>query len=241
MTEHDLGPDTFGAALLAALEGRDARHAVERDDGRVDWADAAEYLAPPGEWREGTADALAAVRGRVLDVGCGAGRHAIYLRESGCEVSAFDPSPGAVEVCRRRRLPAVAGFLGDQALFAGEQFDGVVMLGNNLGLLAGPESAPRYLNWLAERCRPGAVLVGEALDTTRASSLEHLAYHRRARSLGRRPGEMRLRVVFEGEEGGWFPYWNLSPDELVEVAGDTPWTVQDVTGDELYMATLRLG
>jgi SAM-dependent methyltransferase len=240
MAERALGPDTFGAALLAAFEGRDARHAVERDDGRVAWADAAEYLAPPGEWREGTAEALAGVKGRVLDVGCGAGRHAIYLQEAGCEVVAFDPSPGAVEVCRQRGVTAIAGFLGDEALLAGERFDGVVMLGNNLGLLAGPEPATRYLNWLADRCRPGAVLLGEALDATRTTSLEHLAYHRRARAEGRRPGEMRLRVVFEEKEGDWFPYWHLSPDQLRDAAEDTPWTVENVTGDELYVATLRM-
>jgi hypothetical protein len=155
-------------------------------------------------------------------------------------VLAIDPSPGAVEVCRRRDIPAIVGSLGEEGLLAGERFDAVVMLGNNLALLAGPETAPGYLTWLAERCRPGATLVGEGLDATQTTSLEHLSYHRRARREGRRPGQMRLRVVYEARTGDWFAYWHLSPDELREVTEGTPWTVDQVIGEELYMATLRL-
>jgi SAM-dependent methyltransferase len=236
----ETGPDTFGAVLLAAFEGGSGRHAVERDDGLLDRADAGEYLSPPETWRDGTVDALGALSGRVLDVGAGGGRHAVYLRDAGCEVTALDPSPGAVEVCRRRGLTAFEGALGDPDLLTGEQFDAVALLGNNLALLAGPEQAPGHLAWLAERCRPGAMLVGEGLDATRDTSLEHIVYQRRARREGRVPGQMRLRVVYEDRAGDWFDYWQLSPDALREAVESTPWTVEQVTGEMLYVATLRL-
>jgi hypothetical protein len=61
--------DTFGAALLDALEGDAGRHMIERDDGAVDWAEASDYLSAPESWRDGTVDALSALSGRVLDVG----------------------------------------------------------------------------------------------------------------------------------------------------------------------------
>lgn len=38
---------------------------------------------------------------RVLDIGCGRGRHAVCLREHGLEVDAFDISPACIAVARR--------------------------------------------------------------------------------------------------------------------------------------------
>jgi tellurite methyltransferase len=62
------------------------------------------------QWRErpplsevvALADQLAAEgRTRVLDIGCGVGRHTIYLASRGFEVTATDNAPAAVAACRR--------------------------------------------------------------------------------------------------------------------------------------------
>ena len=45
---------------------------------------------------------LAHARGRVLDVGAGAGRHALALEACGCEVVAIDVSPMCVDLMRTR-------------------------------------------------------------------------------------------------------------------------------------------
>jgi tellurite methyltransferase len=42
------------------------------------------------------------VRGRALDLACGAGRNAIWLAEQGWDVTAVDGAPGAIEILRRR-------------------------------------------------------------------------------------------------------------------------------------------
>ena len=39
-------------------------------------------------------------KGPILDLGCGAGRAALYYQARGFAVTAVDSSPGAVEVCR---------------------------------------------------------------------------------------------------------------------------------------------
>lgn len=43
-------------------------------------------------------------RGRILDVGCGSGRHSLYLQGKGFDITGVDFSPGAIEVCRLRGL-----------------------------------------------------------------------------------------------------------------------------------------
>jgi len=46
--------------------------------------------------------ALSLTKGSVLDVGCGAGSHTLWLQEQGVKVKAIDISAGAVEVSKKR-------------------------------------------------------------------------------------------------------------------------------------------
>lgn len=49
--------------------------------------------------------AMQLAHGRVLDVGCGAGSHSLYLQNNQkLEVTAIDVSPRAIEVCRARGI-----------------------------------------------------------------------------------------------------------------------------------------
>ena len=48
--------------------------------------------------------ALQLAKGRILDVGCGAGSHSLYLEEKGLEVTAIDISENAIKACRLRGL-----------------------------------------------------------------------------------------------------------------------------------------
>ncbi len=48
--------------------------------------------------------ALQLARGNVLDVGCGAGNHSLWLQEKGFNIKAIDNSKGAIEVCKKRGI-----------------------------------------------------------------------------------------------------------------------------------------
>ena len=79
--------DAFGALLLACWERGAAPgevlEVVERDDGYVTTGDAARYFAEPDVWPRLDRWACDRAHGRVLDVGAGAGRHALLLQERG--------------------------------------------------------------------------------------------------------------------------------------------------------------
>jgi 2-polyprenyl-3-methyl-5-hydroxy-6-metoxy-1,4-benzoquinol methylase len=95
--------DAIGQAMLDYLETGGGEEIVERDDGFIIMTDApADYFAPYDEWPQVEQQAMDFVQGRVLDVGCGAGRGSLELQRRGHEVVAIDVSPGAIEVCQRR-------------------------------------------------------------------------------------------------------------------------------------------
>src|SRR6476619_1019645 len=82
--------DAYGQIFQALLEGREAQEIMERDDGLIYSGDPADYFAPYRRWPAAEKRAMRYVRGRVLDVGCGAGRVSLHLQTRGHEVVAID-------------------------------------------------------------------------------------------------------------------------------------------------------
>lgn len=223
--------DAFGAGLLECWERGAAPYAafelIERDDGFLGAMDAARYFAEPERWGQLDHWVCDRARGRVLDVGSGAGRHALYLQERGLEVVALDISPLAGEVCRRRGVRQVfTGTVMDLAAAGDGPFDSFLFMGNNLGLLGGAEQAPRLLAALAALAAPGAALLGGGMDPYRTENELHLAYHARNRALGRMGGQVRMRSRHRDLATDWFDYLFATLDELRSLLEGTPWRLE---------------
>src|ERR687896_1444244 len=86
--------DGYGQLLVDCWRAGPRPHThlqvIERDDGFVSCEDAYRYFSVPAEWVEPERAAVLRARGRVLDVGCAAGRHATVMTELGCEVVGID-------------------------------------------------------------------------------------------------------------------------------------------------------
>jgi SAM-dependent methyltransferase len=238
--------DAGGALLEACLDGGPTPGAVleliERDDGFLEGADAARYFAGPDAWGALDRLACAEARGRILDVGAGAGRAALYLQESGRDVVALDVSPGAVHVCQRRGIhQTLTGTVENLADADGGPFDTFMLLGSNLGLLASRVQAPRFLNALARLAAPDAVVLGQGMDPYQTSNQAHLAYHERNRGLGRLAGQIRMRVRYRNLATPWFDYLFTSVADLTPLLDGTAWTLDRCeTADAIYLAFIKL-
>jgi 2-polyprenyl-3-methyl-5-hydroxy-6-metoxy-1,4-benzoquinol methylase len=93
--------DAFGQKLLNAYKGTQVFEVVERNDGYIDAIDLKVYFSTFKEWPPIQQKAMNFVRGRVLDVGCGAGRHSIYLQKKGFDTLGIDISSLAISLQRQ--------------------------------------------------------------------------------------------------------------------------------------------
>lgn len=239
-TTEPVAGDAFGQLLLAQYaELQEPQfELVERDDGFLGVTEARAYFSQREQLGPLEAEACQEATGRVLDVGCGAGRHSLVMMARGLPVTGLEPSPGAAEVARDRGVTVIDGRL-DQ--MSGGQYDTIVMLGNNLSLLAGPDVAGDLLVRLADCAAPGAVLLGQTIDPYSTADPVHLAYHQWNRDRDRRGGQLRIRVRFRHLATEWFDYWFLTVDELARVVEPTPWTLTDVArSGPGYLARLTL-
>jgi SAM-dependent methyltransferase len=236
MTEYQ---DAFGHALLDALEGRPAEDIVERDDGYIALsAPAANYLQPPaGPERK----ALDNLKGRVLDIGCGAGRVALYLQKAGCDVVAMDISPLAVDVCMTRgvRDARVLDIRDIDVKDIGE-FDGFAMMGNNFGLLGTHSRARRLLRRFYRMSSDSAIIVAQTLDPYKTDEVFHIAYHEQNRARGRMGGQVRLRSRYKNYKTPWFDYLFVSQSEMAETVAETGWKIREIFASDSAVYTALL-
>lgn len=99
------------------------------------------------------------IRGRVLDVGCGAGEHTILLTKLGYDVLGVDYAPSAVEQARRNAEAkgVEARFEVADAMNLGNAgYDTIV--DSALFHIFDATDRPRYVRSLHAACRPGGLV-----------------------------------------------------------------------------------
>jgi SAM-dependent methyltransferase len=225
--------DAYGRSLVDHLEGEEGYEIIERDDGLIDARPLLVYLDPFPEWPPYERRAMRYVQGRVLDVGVGAGRCALYLQSRGQEVVGIDNSPLAVEVARGRGVvdARVLPFSRVSRRALG-LFDTVTMMGNNFGLFASAERAHRLLRRLARMTSADGRIVASVIDPYDTTDPVHLSYHERNRRRGRMSGQLRLRIRHKTLKTPWFDYLFVSHQEMRQIVEGTGWRVSyTIDGD----------
>lgn len=159
--------------------------------------------------------ALSLCRGRVLDVGAGAGRHALELQTRGVEVTALDVCPDAVTVMQGRGVRDAR--CGDLTAAAGERFDTILLLMHGIGLTGTLEGLAAFLDESKGVMSRDGQIICDSADLTvvlpRLLGEERSAF--RARPY---PGEVEFRLTYGAIEGQPYPWLFVDPRTLERAA-----------------------
>lgn len=210
----------LGRALLDFHQGATrAEFTVHSDLWQDEPTPVADYYRPDHlRLPEIERDALSCCRGRVLDLGAGAGRHALELQRRGLTVTAVDVAQEAVEIMRERGV--VDARCGDLAAVAGERFDTILLLMHGIGLVGTLEGLDEFLAQAHLHSENGAQIIFDSADlgiVLPELFAEGLDYWRAG---GPYPGEIEFRLSYKKLEGDPYRWLFVDPPTLCRRAED---------------------
>jgi SAM-dependent methyltransferase len=236
--------DAFGRALVDWARGGTEPEVIERDDGHCEVGAGHElYVAGPSHWPAAELGALRLARGRVVDVGCAAGRVALHLQARGMDVVGVDASALAIGAARARGLRHTRCMTVDALGAHMGSFDTAVLFGNNFGIFGTPSRLRRALTGWARAMPPGARILAESTNPYCGGvPAFDRAYYRRNVERGRMPGQARLRVRYRRWVTPWFAWLFVSRAEMRSLLAGTGWHQARIMGTvpaEPYVAVLE--
>ena len=219
----------LGQLLWAYYKGKESSHFEiwERSDGYISVDLTKNYFSEYEDWALYQRKALEFVKGRVLDIGCGAGRHSLFLQEKGFDVLGIDISPLAIKVSKLRGLKKAEIMSIEDMNFKSNSFDTIIMMGNNFGLFGSLKKARRLLKRFHMMTSRDALIIATTRDPYKTDNPAHLEYHKFNKKRDRMAGQVRIRSRFEKYVGKWFDYLMVSKEEMKEILIGTGWKIKE--------------
>ncbi|MEN6497477.1 MAG: methyltransferase domain-containing protein [Thermoguttaceae bacterium] len=188
-------PNAFARAMLDQVQASDREvYYYMRRAGWLGWIKLSfpcrDFVEVRPEERELLGDLLRdRETPRVLDIGCGIGRHLSYLKlaKPSAELTGVEHNEVLSDHCRRT-IPSGRFLRTLDDVPAGEKFDLILLMGNGLGIFGTKPGTRQALGRLFELLAEGGVLLVEAGNR----------YSRGFKA-------MRLVIEYEGESDG--PFW----------------------------------
>lgn len=112
--------------------------------------------------------ALRESKGKILDLGCGAGCHSLYLQEKGFDVLAVEVSEKSAEVAAQRGVKNV--IQEDWRNLKLKSFDTVLVLMNGMGLSQSPAELKLLFRKLKSFLSPNGTILIDSTDVTYAKA-----------------------------------------------------------------------
>ena len=177
-------------------------------------------------------------KGKILDVGCGAGSHSLYLQKGKiADVTAIDISKHAIEACTLRGVSnaRVQNLLD---LDPAEKFDTILLLMNGTGIFGKLDQVSLYLKKLRTLLNEnGQILIDSSdliymfdEDEDGGKWIPGTAYY----------GEITFTLSYKGEKETPFPWLYLDYNTLQNAALDNGFQCELVVEGEHYDYLARL-
>jgi hypothetical protein len=237
--------DAYGHGVYDYFRGRGGFEVIEREDGFIATSQGPRaYLADYRDWPPAQRRAMNYVTGRVLDIGCGAGRVALYLQKKGFDVTGIDVSPLGIRVCRLRGLKKARVMSITEVSARLGRFDTLLMMGNNFGLFGNPKRARWLLRRFHGMTGERAGIIAESRNPYprpgQTIDRRHLEYQRWNRQKGKMSGQLKIRARYKQYATPWFEYLIVSPKEMETILKGTGWRVREFidAGDATYVAVI---
>ena len=158
--------------------------------------------------------ALQLAKGKILDVGCGAGSHSLYLQQKGFEVTAIDISPKAIQACQLRGVKDAR--IQHLLELENEQFDTILLLMNGTGIFGTLAETSKYLQKLKSLLTPNGQIILDSSDIIYMFDQdEEGAYMVPATGYY---GELTFNVSYKGQTEDAFPWLYLDYNTLQNAA-----------------------
>ncbi|MCW3081462.1 methyltransferase domain-containing protein [Segetibacter sp.] len=177
--------------------------------------------------------ALQNCTGKILDIGAGAGSHALELQDKGFDVTALEISEKAAEVLRLRGVKKIN--CTDIFSFDGERFDTLLLLMNGIGLTGNIAGLKSFLQHAKKLIDPLGQLIFDSSDVA-------YLYDHDIPEMDHYYGEIRYRYEYKKQKTEWFTWLYIDQKMLTKTAEEEGWKTEIIFQDEFdqYLAKLVL-
>ena len=181
--------------------------------------------------------ALQLCQGRVLDVGCGAGSHSLYLQEKGVRVTALDSSKGAAKTCTARGLNHVIH--SNFYAYYGTIFDTIILLMNGIGFVGRLPALDQFFRHSRSLLRSGGQILLDSSDIIYMFDTDEDGgyYVPNDRNYY---GEVEFVMEYKGEKSNPFSWLYLDYNTLYRAAAYHNFSCELVMKGEHYDYLARL-
>lgn len=155
-------------------------------------------------------------RGRVLDIGAGAGRFAMELQARDMDVLALDASPEAVEVMRARGVRNVQ--CGDVYQVRGERWDTLLLMMHGIGIVGTLKGLDRFLRHASGLLTATGQILCDSADLRTELGDEDLAAIKEQVDAGSYLGEVVFQLTYRGVTGADYQWLFVDSATLAEHA-----------------------
>ncbi len=180
------------------------------------------FFRNPDEFPELEWLALKQCRGRILDIGAGAGSHALFLQNNKANVTAIDISPLTVKVMQQRGVERAT--VADIKYFNDGKFDTLLMLMNGIGIAGTLNGLKALLTHLKTMLNDGGQILFDSSDIAYLyeGNLPKSVYY----------GEIDYQYQYKNNRTDWFKWLYVDKQTLQSIANELGFITQILMEDD---------